>query len=73
MSTANPSPLPKPAVLLWALTVEGEINATYCEDLAEAERFGRLNVASGAWRTWRGDAIAILSASLRVERRAGDR
>jgi hypothetical protein len=45
-------------VLLWALTVQGEINATYCEDLAEAERFGRLNVSSGAWRTW--DAFELL-------------
>ena len=55
---SKPHPPVAPTVLLWALTVQGEINATYCEDLAEAERFGRLNVSSGAWRTW--DAFEVL-------------
>lgn len=34
------------------MTRAGELNATYFKDIAEAEFFGRINVNSGAWRTW---------------------
>jgi hypothetical protein len=51
-------------ILIWALTIQGEIMAVHCVDRAEALAIGRANVASGAWRTWdafesSGDATEI--------------
>lgn len=48
------------------------VNMRYAAACKRVADRARPNV-SGAWRSWRGDAIAILSASLRDERRAGDR
>jgi hypothetical protein len=51
-------------ILIWALTIRGEIMAVHCTNRAEALEIGRANVASGAWRTWdafesSGDATEI--------------
>jgi hypothetical protein len=51
-------------VLIWALTIRGEMMAVHCTTRAEALEIGRANVASGAWRTWdafesAGDAEVI--------------
>ena len=39
-------------VLIWALTIRGEMMAVHCSSRAEALEIGRANVASGVWRTW---------------------
>ena len=45
-------PPPDHTILVWAMTVTGDLMSSYFRDLDEAEKFGRLNVTTGAWRTW---------------------
>src|SRR5438132_723055 len=39
-------------VLIWALTIRGEMMAVHCASREEALEIGRENVAAGIWRTW---------------------
>jgi hypothetical protein len=39
-------------ILLWALTTDADLSATYCPDLATAEKLGRQSVRAGTWKTW---------------------
>ena len=52
-------------ILIWALTIRGEIMAVHCTTRAEALEIGRANVASGAWRTW--DAFRVFLDATEIE------
>jgi hypothetical protein len=54
-------------ILIWALTIRGEMMAVHCTTRAEALEIGRANVASGAWRTW--DAFESAGDATEIEAR----
>jgi hypothetical protein len=60
-------PEPKYPVLIWALTIRGEMMAVHCADRAEALEIGRENMAAGVWRTW--DAFETAGDNSAVEAR----
>jgi hypothetical protein len=47
-----PTPRTDYPILLWALTTDADLSATYCSDLETAEQLGRHSVRTGEWKTW---------------------